>query len=75
MRLPNKVTSYGESVLSKLPIILDCLIDGDMQPYALYHDVANKFSGVAEYIDALDCLFALKKIEFSVVEGMLHYVA
>ena len=72
MRLPNKVTSYSESVLSKLPIVLDRLADGDVSPY---QDVADKFAGVSEYIDALDCLFALKKIEFSVTEGVLHYVA
>ena len=74
MRLPNKVTSYSESVLSKLPIVLDRLTDGDVSPYVLYQDVVDKFAGVSEYIDALDCLFALKKIEFSVTEGVLHYV-
>lgn len=36
MRLPNKVTSYSESVLSKLPIVLDRLADGDVSPYVLY---------------------------------------
>ena len=44
MRLPNKVTSYSESVLSKLPIVLDRLADGDVSPYVLYQDVADKFA-------------------------------
>lgn len=74
MRLPNKVTSYSESILSKLPIVLDSLVGGDMSPYALYQVVGNEFECVSEYIDALDCLFALKKIELREAEGAIHYV-
>lgn len=46
MRLPNKVTSYNESVLSKLPIILDKLCYRDMLPYDLYIEVKESFVGV-----------------------------
>lgn len=74
MKLPNKVTSYSESILSRLPPILDQLEDGDQSPYSLYQDVRDVFVDISEYIDALDCLFALKKIELNDVEGVIHFV-
>ncbi len=73
MRLPNKVTSYSESVLSKLPIILEKLCDRDMSPYDLYKEVKGSFIGVLEYIDALDCLFALKVLAVNDENGEIHY--
>lgn len=74
MKLPNKVTSYSESILSRLPPILEQLEDGDQSPYSLYQDVRDVFVDISEYIDALDCLFALKKIELNDVEGVIHFV-
>ncbi len=73
MRLPNKVTSYNESVLSKLPIILDKLCYRDMLPYDLYREVKESFVGVSEYIDALDCLFALNVLKVNYESGEMHY--
>ncbi len=74
MRLPNKVTSYNESVLSKLSIILDKLCDMNMSPYYLYQEVKQNFIGVSEYIDALDCLFALNALEINDENGEIRYV-
>ncbi len=74
MKLPSKVTSYSESVLCKLPVILDALMTKDMSPYSLYQEVRTNFSGVPEYIDALDCLFALQAIRITAENGVIHYV-
>lgn len=71
MRFPNKVTNYKKSVLSKLPIILDLLSQKDYTVSVLF-DAVSKDMTVTEYIDALDCLFALGTINYS--KGVLHYV-
>ena len=71
MRFPNKVTNYKKSVLSKLPIILNLLSQKDYTVSVLF-DAVSKDMTVTEYIDALDCLFALGTINYS--KGVLHYV-
>ena len=71
MRFPNTVTNYKKSVLSKLPIILDLLSQKDYTVSVLFEAVSKDMT-VTEYIDALDCLFALGTINYS--KGVLHYV-
>ncbi len=64
MRLPNKITSYKESVLSKFPILLNKIIKNDLSPYELYEETKKYFDNIEDYIDTLDYLFALNKISF-----------
>lgn len=71
MRFPNKVTNYKKSVLSKLSIILNLLSEKDYTVSVLFDSVSKEMT-VTEYIDALDCLYALGTINFS--KGVLHYV-
>ncbi len=75
MKLPNKVTSYKESVLSKLYSILEVLCQKDMHIYELYYNTKEKYSSYFDFIDALDCLFALGKIVYLENKEELHYVA
>lgn len=75
MKLPNKVTSYEESILSKLVPILNLLAQENMEIYELYAETSEKYSSYLDFIDALDCLFALRKIEYLDNEELLHYVA
>ena len=74
MRLPNKVITYKESTISKFPFILSCLKETDMSPASLYKKVKSRVEDIGEYIDILDCLFALGKIELIEHLGVLHYV-
>lgn len=74
MRLPNKITSYSESVLSKFCAILNIISKSDISIYELYNLITDNFDSVIEYIDVLDCLFALNKIEFNENTGEIHYV-
>lgn len=74
MLLPNKLYSYNESVLSKLPLILTVLKKQPMSVLELYSKVIPKLSGVSEFIDTLDCLYALSKIDYDGKEDELHYV-
>jgi hypothetical protein len=75
MKLPNKVTSYEESILSKLTAILDLLSQKNMQIYELYVETRKQYSSYSDFVDTLDCLFALRKIEYLDNEEVLHYVA
>ena len=74
MLLPNKLYSFNESALSKFPMILRELRKRPMPASELYQRVLNRLSGVSEYIDVLDCLYALKKIEYDEKEGVIRYV-
>lgn len=75
MKLPNKVTSYKESVLSKLTILLDILSVRDLSLIELYLNTRQHFSDTSEFIDAVDCLFALNKLEYDEDLEVLHYVS
>ena len=75
MKLPNKVTSYEESILSKLTPMLNLLSQKNMQIYELYVETRKQYSSYSDFVDALDCLFALRKIEYLDNEEVLHYVA
>lgn len=71
MRFPSKVTSYKESTIALFPVVLSQLEKKDLTPSVLYKKVKNKVSGVQEYLEILDCLYALDKIE---LEGeVIHY--
>lgn len=74
MRLPSKIISYKESTLSKFPPILDVLLKQDMPVLDLYKATKKYFYGVEEYVDTLDCLFALQKIVFNEQSEVIHYV-
>lgn len=73
MKFPNKVTSYKESTLSKFPYILEKIEDEDLTVEELYKKVKNKMEDIREFLDILDCLYALNKIELN--EGVIHYVS
>ena len=75
MKLPNKVTSYQESVLGKLNVLLDILSVRDSSLIELYFNTKQYFSYTSEFIDTVDCLFALNKLEYNEDSGVLHYVS
>ncbi len=74
MKFPSKVTPYKASLLAKFPIILSCLEYEDLRPEELYREVKSKVSDVGEFLEILDCLYALGKVELFEEGGVLHYV-
>lgn len=74
MRLPNKVVPFRKSILAKIPMLLDVLSKQDMSVLDLYEKKKNEFDGITEYVDVLDCLFFLGKIEMLSGGIKLHYV-
>lgn len=71
MKFPNKVTPYKDSILPKLPIILKYLKNQDYTVMNLFDKVRERMT-IKEYIDALDCLYAINEI--TLTEEVLHYV-
>lgn len=74
MLLPNKLFSFDESMLSKFPMVLTMLQTSPMSVSNLYIKVKSRVASVSDYIEILDCLFALGKIDYDDKEGMLKYV-
>lgn len=70
MLLPNKLFSYNESVLSKLPLILRDL-EQSRTPHELLLSLGNIVNNPLELIGALDCLYALGQIELNEEEGRI----
>ena len=74
MKFPSKVTPYQASILAKFPAVLSCLETEDMMPDALYKKIKSKVLDIGEFLEILDCLFALGRVELLEEEGVLHYV-
>lgn len=62
MIFPNKVTTYNQSVISKLPIILDLIYGGETNIYNLYMLTKDSFDEINDFIYTIDILFLLDKI-------------
>ena len=75
MRLPSKVTPYKASILAKMPIILKTLEVRDMRPEELFQKVKGRGINPADFIEIMDCLFILGKVEFLPGTEVLHYAA
>ena len=73
MKLPNKIYSYSDSVLSKFTRIIEILIKSDESVASLYQKSKKYFNCVQDFIDTLDCLYVLNKIVFT-EKGEIHYV-
>ena len=74
MIIPNKVTSYRESIISKLPIILEKLVEKETNIQNLYFEVEKDFLDINEYILPLDVLFVLDSIELDEGKRSIRYV-
>ena len=74
MRLPNKVNTFSDSVIALFAPIMEKLEKRDMTPHELYIEMKTKESGISAFFDALDCLYALGKIEIPEETEVLSYV-
>ncbi len=74
MKLPNKIVSYDESILSKAVVLLEILSKKDMNIMDLYNASKKQYKSVSDYIETLDCLYLLNKIVFIEESEMIHIV-
>lgn len=75
MQMPNKLYTYKESVLSKFPIVLKKIEQGNCQVCELYKKVQKDVSGICEFMEVLDCLYALGKVEYDEKQEGLKIVS
>lgn len=71
MILPNKIISLEDSCLPKAAKLLEVLRGNDTVQ-AVYLDHKDIFSDVSDFIDALDLLFVLKKINVNFTSGVIQ---
>ena len=74
MQLPNKLYSYSSSILSKFPVILRTLQNGEAQVLTLFLNNQERFDSINDFIETLDALYALRKIEYDAEKGVIHLV-
>ena len=74
MLLPNKVITFSESVISRFSSILTPLEQNDIAPKALYDAVKTNFKDVGDFLEVLDSLYALGKINYDKKQGVINYV-
>lgn len=75
MTIPNKIIPYEESVLYYIPKVLVVMEKQIViSPMELYKKVRKDIPNLAFYIEILDCLFALGKINLNEERGLLTYV-
>ena len=74
MLLPNKVVSFNESAISHFSTILGALEYKDMTVISLYNVVKTEVQDVGDFLEILDCLYVLGKVEYIKEQEALHYV-
>ena len=74
MIVPNKVVSFNESIIGKMPIILECLLKKDMTIKELFFTTQDSFEEIDEFIYSLDVLFLLDAIKVDFDKGVVTYV-
>ena len=70
MKFPNKITTYKESSLPKMIVILNELEKGDLSIDFLYENVKKKIPSFNEYMEILICLYALNKVTLNELEEL-----
>ncbi|MDR0681238.1 MAG: hypothetical protein LBG15_05240 [Dysgonamonadaceae bacterium] len=60
--------------MAKFALLLKEIKVQDISAIELFEKVKPKIGGIADYLEILDCLFALRKIELSEKMEVLHYV-
>lgn len=74
MRMPSKVNSFSDSVIALFTPILESLEKREMAPHELFEATKTKVSEISIFLDALDCLYKLGKIEIPEGTDVLRYV-
>jgi hypothetical protein len=66
VKLPSKLFSYRESIISKFPIILNAFKQDEYLTICeLYLNVSLKFIDITEFVETLESLYILGKIKYS----------
>lgn len=73
MLLPNKIYTYKQSIIPQMVVVLKEIEKAPCDVSALYDILHEHFENIGQYIETLDCLYALGRIDFNDSKG-LYYV-
>ncbi len=71
--LPNKIVNIADSLIWKLPYILDVVKKGEVTVSSLYDAVSQKYEDASEFILCLDTLYLLDKIKYDEKYEVIKY--
>jgi len=71
--LPNKIISIADSLIWKLPYILDVVKRGEITVDNLFSAVSQRFDDASEFILCLDTLYLLDRIEYDEKYEVIKY--
>lgn len=74
MIIPNKVTPYKRSIISKVPIVLKSLQQSEKTPVKLWEEGQSQFEDINEFILTLDVAFVLGVVEYLKGNQVIKYV-
>ncbi|MCA1291906.1 hypothetical protein LBW89_02620 [Paenibacillus sp. alder61] len=74
MIVPNKVTTYQESIINKMLSIIELKQQGNIYLVDLFNEVYDKFEGIEEFMYSLEVLYILEIINVEEDSGVLSYV-
>ena len=74
MKMPSKVNSFSDSAIALFAPILEMLEETDMTPHDLLVATKTKVTEISIFLDAVDCLYKLGKIEIPEGTEVLRYV-
>ena len=72
--LPSKIISVADSLIWKLPYIIDIVKKGDIAVEELFTSLIHRFEDVSEFILCLDALYLLDRIELDDNNEVIKYV-
>lgn len=75
MIVPNKVISFSDSVIGKMPIILENISEKEMTIKELFFITQNHFDEIDEFVYSLDVLYILDAIKVDFDKGVVTYVS
>ncbi|WP_273850062.1 ABC-three component system middle component 7 [Guptibacillus spartinae] len=75
MIVPNKVIRFSDSIIGKMPIILEYISTKEMTIKELYFSTQNHFEEIDEFIYSIDVLYLLDAIRVDFDKGVVKYVS
>ncbi|MCY8175647.1 hypothetical protein MOE00_02545 [Bacillus inaquosorum] len=75
MIVPNKVIRFSDSVIGKMPIILENISEKEMKIKELFFTTQNHFDEIDEFVYSLDVLYILDAIKVDFDKGVVTYVS
>lgn len=74
MYVPNKITTYKESMIYRMLYLIEDVDNEDAEILSLYNKYKKKFNSIDEFIYSLEILFIFNIIDVDFEGGRVRYV-